>query len=150
MNTVLAKVEHIIKDTYDLSRDSIRELNQALHNPNMVAEVQDWTVKNPGGQHNIAVGIKAPINVTIDGHAGYYCAGMNQEADIVVNGNVGVGVAENMMSGSVHIKGNASQAAGATAHGGRTQCASGLEVRYRQLGVTQIRGTIMQNVMATW
>lgn len=29
-----------------------------------------------------------------------------------------VGCAENMMSGSVHVKGNASQAAGATAHGG--------------------------------
>lgn len=43
---------------------------------------------------------------------------MNQEAHVIVNGNVGVGVAENMMSGSVHIKGNASQAAGATAHGG--------------------------------
>ncbi|GLG83283.1 protein glxC [Acinetobacter calcoaceticus] len=118
MNTVLAKVEHFSKDTYDLSCDSIRELNQALHNPETVTEIQNWTVKNPGGQHNIAVGINASVKVTIDGHAGYYCAGMNQEADIVVNGNVGVGVAENMMSGSVHIKGNASQAAGATAHGG--------------------------------
>jgi len=29
-----------------------------------------------------------------------------------------VGVAENMMSGLVHVKGNASQSAGATAHGG--------------------------------
>lgn len=33
-------------------------------------------------------------------------------------GNVGVGVAENMMSGMVRVKGSASQAAGATAHGG--------------------------------
>ncbi|MBJ9984695.1 protein glxC [Acinetobacter sp. S40] len=118
MNTVLAKIEHVSKNTYDLNHDSIRELNQALHNSEVVAEIKNWTVKNPGGQHNIAVGINAPIKVTIEGHAGYYCAGMNQEADIVVNGNVGVGVAENMMSGSVHIKGNASQAAGATAHGG--------------------------------
>jgi formylmethanofuran dehydrogenase subunit C len=31
---------------------------------------------------------------------------------------VGTGVAENMMSGKVHVKGNASQSAGATAHGG--------------------------------
>lgn len=28
------------------------------------------------GAANIAVGIKAPVKVTIDGHAGYYCAGM--------------------------------------------------------------------------
>ena len=116
-STVLAdKIE--LKDTYDLSVDSIRELNQALHTPELVAAIPAWTVQNPAGQHNIAVGIKAPVQVTIDGHAGYYCAGMNQEADVIVNGNVGVGVAENMMSGSVRIKGNASQAAGATAHGG--------------------------------
>ena len=31
---------------------------------------------------------------------------------------MGTGVAENMMSGKVHVKGNASQSAGATAHGG--------------------------------
>ncbi|OAL86755.1 GltB/FmdC/FwdC-like GXGXG domain-containing protein [Acinetobacter terrae] len=107
-----------LKSTYDLKVDSIRDLNQALHNSDLVEAIEQWTVKNPAGQHNIAVGIKAPIQVTIDGHAGYYCAGMNQEADIIVHGNVGVGCAENMMSGSVHIKGNASQAAGATAHGG--------------------------------
>lgn len=119
-STVLAeKIEKPeLKDTYDLSLDTIRELNQALHTPEAVTQISHWTVKNPAGLHNIAVGIKAPVSVTIDGHAGYYCAGMNQKADIVVNGNVGVGVAENMMSGSVRIKGNASQAAGATAHGG--------------------------------
>jgi glutamate synthase domain-containing protein 3 len=43
---------------------------------------------------------------------------MNQKASITVHGNAGVGVAENMMSGCVRIKGSASQAAGATAHGG--------------------------------
>jgi glutamate synthase domain-containing protein 3 len=43
---------------------------------------------------------------------------MNQEARITVNGNVGTGVAENMMSGCVRVKGDASQSAGATAHGG--------------------------------
>jgi glutamate synthase domain-containing protein 3 len=43
---------------------------------------------------------------------------MNQQADIVINGHAGPGVAENMMSGSVRVTGNASQSAGATAHGG--------------------------------
>ncbi len=106
------------KSIYDLSQDSIRELNQALHNTEIVESVKAWTVTHPDGQHNIAVGINAPVFVDIQGHAGYYCAGMNQHADVVVHGNVGVGVAENMMSGSVRVKGNASQAAGATAHGG--------------------------------
>jgi len=43
---------------------------------------------------------------------------MNKQADITIDGSAGVGVAENMMSGRVHVKGDASQAAGATAHGG--------------------------------
>ena len=43
---------------------------------------------------------------------------MNQNASITIDGNVGTGVGENMMSGKIHVKGNASQSAGATAHGG--------------------------------
>jgi glutamate synthase domain-containing protein 3 len=43
---------------------------------------------------------------------------MNKEATIVLNGNAGQGVAENMMSGRVHVRGDASQAAGATGCGG--------------------------------
>ena len=43
---------------------------------------------------------------------------MNKEATITINGSTGPGVAENMMSGSVIVKGDASQYAGATARGG--------------------------------
>ena len=43
---------------------------------------------------------------------------MNQCATVVVHGNAGPGVAENMMSGQVHVKGDVSQAAGATGRGG--------------------------------
>ena len=49
---------------------------------------------------------------------------------MIVNGNAGPGVAENMMSGHVHVKGDASQAAGATGCGGllrdRRQCVGAL------------------------
>ena len=44
---------------------------------------------------------------------------MNKHATIKVNGSVGPGVAENMMSGRVVVEGDASQYAGATGHGGR-------------------------------
>jgi glutamate synthase domain-containing protein 3 len=43
---------------------------------------------------------------------------LNKEATVLVHGSAGVGVAENMMSGFVHVDGNASQAAGATGRGG--------------------------------
>ena len=63
-------------------------------------------------------GHQAPISVEVRGSVGYYCAGMNQEADITVHGSAGPGVAENMMSGRVIVKGDASQYAGATGKGG--------------------------------
>jgi glutamate synthase domain-containing protein 3 len=101
----------------DLAVTPLRELNAALH---AVAEGGPgrWRVLNPRGAHALAAGIDAPIEVDVEGHAGYYCAGMNKLATVRVHGNVGVGVAENIMSGSVVVHGNASQSAGATGRGG--------------------------------
>jgi glutamate synthase domain-containing protein 3 len=103
---------------YDLRQSSLRELNQALHDAVRVGNTRHWLIRNPDGGHAIAAGIDAPITVEVDGHVGYYCAGMNQQASVIVHGNAGVGIAENMMSGIVHVKGDASQSAGATAQGG--------------------------------
>ncbi len=102
----------------DLAKSSVRTLNARLHKQTDKNRETGWRILNPGGRHNIAVGINAALTVRIEGHTGYYCAGMNQHATITVHGNVGPGVAENMMSGVVHVTGNASQYAGATAHGG--------------------------------
>lgn len=102
-------------ETVDLAGARVRELNARLHDP---GDVRAWRVVNPGGRHNLAVGLDHELEVEIDGHVGYYCAGMNQHATVRVHGNCGVGVAENMMSGTVVIEGNASQSAGATARGG--------------------------------
>ena len=104
--------------TIDLASTPLRELNAALHRLGPTSNETHWRVLNPRGQHAIAVGIDAPILVEVEGHVGYYCAGMNKLATVVVNGNAGRGVAENMMSGHVHVKGDASQAAGATGRGG--------------------------------
>ncbi len=100
--------------SFDLASDSVRALNQRLHS----GEPGRINVINPGGKHAIAVGIDGPYEVEIDGHVGYYCAGMNKQATVRIRGNCGVGVAENMMSGKVIVEGSASQSAGATARGG--------------------------------
>ncbi len=106
-------------EVVDLAQTPLRELNQRLHDLAGGADgPRSWRVLNPSGAHNIACGLDAEIEVVIEGHAGYYCAGMNQHATVHVTGNAGQGVAENMMSGRVTVAGNASQAAGATAHGG--------------------------------
>ncbi|KIC47700.1 protein glxC [Tateyamaria sp. ANG-S1] len=101
--------------TYDLEADGLRGLNAALH---AQTNQTRWEIINPKGSHAIAVGLDAPIDVTVKGSTGYYCAGMNQQATVRVEGSVGPGVAENMMSGEVIVEGDASQYAGATGHGG--------------------------------
>jgi glutamate synthase domain-containing protein 3 len=103
---------------FDLEKSSVRELNQYLHGDANTLAGQQVTVTSPDGAHNIAVGVDADVCIAIDGHAGYYAAGMNKRATVVIEGSAGTGVAENMMSGKVHVRGFASNAAGASAHGG--------------------------------
>lgn len=102
----------------DLEQDSVRSLNETMHGLRHDTNQSYWRILNPRGRHAIAVGLDAPVTIDIDGHVGYYCAGMNKQAHIIVHGNAGGGVAENIMSGLVNVKGDASQAAGATGHGG--------------------------------
>jgi glutamate synthase domain-containing protein 3 len=109
-----------VAQTVDLAVTPLRQLNARLHRLAAAepAARDRWRILNPGGRHNVAVGLDAPVEVDVEGHVGYYCAGMNQRATVRVHGNCGVGVAENMMSGSVIVEGNASQSAGATGRGG--------------------------------
>jgi glutamate synthase domain-containing protein 3 len=99
----------------DLATTTLRELNRQLHNP---GGMRRWRIANPNGAHAVACGLDGELEVEIDGHVGYYCAGMNKLATVRVHGNAGPGVAENMMSGSVIVEGSASQSAGATGRGG--------------------------------
>jgi len=105
-------------EVVDLATTPLRELNQRLHDLAGATGPRRWRVLNPNGAHAIACGLDAELEVEVEGHAGYYCAGMNKHATVRVHGNVSTGVAENMMSGLVVVDGNASQSAGATAHGG--------------------------------
>lgn len=103
---------------FDLDAKPLREVNQFLHGDASTLNGKSVVIENPNGAHNIAVGLKSDVHVTIKGHAGYYAAGMNQLAKVTIEGSAGSGVAENMMSGVVHVKGFASNAAAATANGG--------------------------------
>jgi methylamine---glutamate N-methyltransferase subunit B len=102
----------------DFQALGLRAINEKLNSADAGTNERDWTITNPAGQHAIACGLQAPLSVDIRGHVGFYCGGMNKDAEITVHGHAGVGVGENMMSGSIRVTGNASQAAGATGHGG--------------------------------
>jgi glutamate synthase domain-containing protein 3 len=111
-------VDALTTVSFDLAHDSVRALNAELHRADGERAASSYEVRNPRGAHAIAAGIHDEITVHVLGHAGYYCAGMNDGGHVVVDGSVGTGVAENMMSGAVRVRGDASQSAGATAHGG--------------------------------
>ena len=100
----------------DLEATTLREANALLHAP---GEQRHWRIVNQRGRHSVAVGLDAEIEVDVEGHVGYYCAGMNQRATVHVRGNAGPGLAENIMSGVVVVDGNASQSAGATGRGAK-------------------------------
>lgn len=103
---------------FDLEAQGLRALNSSLHAQSQNTNQTNWEIINPKGSHAIAVGLDAPIEVTVKGSTGYYCGGMNKQAIINIKGSAGPGVAENMMSGTVVIDGDASQYAGATGQGG--------------------------------
>ena len=113
MSVVTTDIEDV-----DLSHTSVRALNARLHELAHAPGPRRWRIRNPGGAHAIAAGLDADLELDIDGHAGYYCAGMNKRATVRVHSHCGVGVAENIMSGAVVVDGNASAAAVASGRGG--------------------------------
>lgn len=104
--------------TIDMAQSELRAVNTQLQAAAEARTEARFLITNPRGSHAVACGLNGPIDVTIQGSTGYYCAGMNKEACVTVKGSAGPGVAENMMSGRVTIEGDASQYAGATGHGG--------------------------------
>ena len=108
--------------TLDLEAQGLREINTTLQkfNGQEAKNINEskWEVTNPRGSHALAVGLDAPIEVTVRGSTGYYCAGMNSQATVHIDGSAGPGTGENMMSGTIIVEGDASQYCGATGRGG--------------------------------
>jgi methylamine---glutamate N-methyltransferase subunit B len=114
----VAEREHAAVEVVDLGTTALRDLNQRLHDLARTPGPLHWRIVNPSGAHAVACGLDADVEVEIDGHVGYYCAGMNKLATVRVHGNASTGIAENLMSGRVEVDGNVSQSAGATGRGG--------------------------------
>ena len=99
----------------DLASLSVREANEQLRAAGAAGEdVQSVT---PDARHHIGVGLTEPIKVTIEGSAGYFCAGLSDQARFEVTHNVGWGVGDNMYSGSVMVGGNAGAIPGVAIRG---------------------------------
>lgn len=100
---------------------SIREVN---HHLRRLGAGAGCSVTAPRGKHNLAVGITETIDLGIDGNAGYFLGGLSGRSDgtgpdITVGGFVGWSVGENLMGGTIRVKGSASQSAASSARGAR-------------------------------
>jgi glutamate synthase domain-containing protein 3 len=94
----------------------IREINLRIRAG--LAAGDPVEVVNPGARHNLGVALLSSGTVAFDGSVGYYCAGMNDGAQVVVSGSAGWGLAEGMLSGTVLVEGNAGNGAAASIRGG--------------------------------
>lgn len=101
--------------TIDLSVTSIREANELLRKYG--ADNVNVDILNPDARHHIGVGLTHPITVRIHGSAGYFCAGLTDGPRFIVENNVGWGVGDNMLKGSIVVNGNASAIPGVAIRG---------------------------------
>jgi methylamine---glutamate N-methyltransferase subunit B len=107
-------------DTMSCEELGTRGVNQRLASITAPASVR---VTEPGGRHNLAVGLTDEISITVEGNAGYFLGGLcgdgqGRGPEIVVDGFVGWSVGENLMGGLIRVRGSASQSAGSSARGG--------------------------------
>jgi glutamate synthase domain-containing protein 2 len=99
----------------DLATMSVRAANERIRA--MAAAGENIEVINPDAKHHIGVGVTHPIDILVRGSAGYFCAGLTDQARFTVERNVGWGLGDNMYSGSVVVKGNAGAIPGVAIRG---------------------------------
>ena len=104
--------------TFDCEGRTTREINAFLKETARLGPDASVALLHPDSRHNLAVGLTTPLRLHVEGHVGYYCAGLCEDVDVRVAGDAGWGLAENLMSGRVQATGSAGSAAGATMRGG--------------------------------
>jgi glutamate synthase domain-containing protein 3 len=101
----------------DCAGKSTRAINLAIR-ALIAAGQRTITVRNPGGQHNLAVGLADEVAIEFDGPVGYFCGGMMDGPRLHVAGNCGWSVGEDMLSGEIVVDGHAGNSAAAAIRGG--------------------------------
>ncbi len=99
----------------DLSRIPVREANERIRA--FGEQGEDVEVINPDARHHIGVGLIHPITVRVRGSAGYFCAGLSDQARFEIDNNVGWGLGDNIYKGTVVVGGNAGAIAGVAIRG---------------------------------
>lgn len=93
-----------------------REINHAIKKA--ASEYDKITIKNPNAMHYLAAGLVEPVELVIDGSAGYFAGTMIHGAKIHIKENAGWFPADNMTEGEVIIDGSAGDGVGQGIYGG--------------------------------
>ncbi|HSQ01658.1 MAG TPA: GXGXG domain-containing protein [Methanobacterium sp.] len=93
-----------------------REVNRAIKKA--ATEYDRITIKNPNAMHYLAAGLVDPVELVIEGSAGYFAGTMIHGAKIHIKENAGWFPADNMTEGEVIIDGSAGDGVGQGIYGG--------------------------------
>ena len=103
--------------TIDCGDLPVRAINQAIRAA-IAAGATEIRLLHPAARHNLGVALPAGFALTIEGSVGYYVAGLNDGATVIVHGGAGWGAGESMRDGTVVIDGNAGNAVAASIRAG--------------------------------
>jgi len=100
----------------DAQNKTPREVNQAIKKS--AKDYEKIIINNPNAMHYVAAGLTDPVEVVIDGSAGYFAGTMIHGARIHIKGNSGWFPAYNMTDGELIIDGSAGDGVGQGIYGG--------------------------------
>ncbi len=112
----------------DCGELSTRQINQWVRSA-IAGGAGRIRLLRPAARHNLGIALPEGVELTIDGSAGYYAAGLNDGATVHVRGGAGWGAAESMRDGAVVIDGDAGNAVAASIRSGTVVVRGGASTR---------------------
>lgn len=100
----------------DAESKTPREINRDLKT--LAKEYDRIIIKNPNAKHYLSAGLTTPVEVIIDGSAGYFAGTMIDQASIKIKGNAGWFAGDNMTQGELIIEGSSGDGVGQGIYGG--------------------------------
>jgi len=100
----------------DANGKTSREINAEIKRA--AAAGDEIRITNPSASHHLGVGVLSPARITYEGSVGYFCTALTDGCDVVINGNAGWCLGDNMMSGKIIVNGRGGSSVGPAMRGG--------------------------------
>lgn len=113
----MAQIERAAGNFIDAQGKGTTEINRHLKEL-IAAGEKEILITRVEAQHNLGVGITAPVSIVFQGSVGYYCGGLIDGPTIEVQGSAGWGLGESMISGTIRVMSHAGNSCAASIRGG--------------------------------